>query len=939
MTDLVHHPATVLVGRRAEQAAVSAFLDAVPGHGGALVLAGEAGIGKTAIWLQAVDAACERGYRVLRCRPTEVEATLPYVSLGDLIEPVLDRPTITLTPRQRSVLETALARIEPDGALGRLTVSRATLALLRAAAVERPTILAIDDIQWLDAPSAHVLGFVTRRLGDLPIGVLATSRTHDDPSPLALDGAFASPPTKVPVAPLGSGDIDAILRARLGLRLPRPRLLELTRVSGGNPLFALEIARAACDAGSLPGDGPLAVPRSLGALLRQRLAGLSADSDDMVLLAAAATQPTPALIEHVTGDLAGLVGLISRGILEVDGRRLRFTHPLLASIAYGDALPGQRRAAHRRLADAVSDAEERAHHLALGIEGPSAEVAHDLEEAARLAAGRGAPESAADLSEHAARLTPTDLADDRRRRLALAAEHHVAAGDPTRARTILEGLVASLGPGPVRADLLWRLADAVGDDLGLSIRLCEQALAEVGDSAPIEAQVHTALGVFTWLAGDLERSARHCRASAECAARAGDDRLLAVSLGELCHAETVLGRRYHDQDMTRALEIEGGMASFPANLRPSYQLGIIRMYTDDLEGARPLLVAELERARNTGDEAARFGVLFRLAELSLRGGDWGAAARDADEALASAQQSGIEQEQSVILMVHALVRAHLGDLEDAEGGAERALAIAERSGDRIVAIRSRGVLGFVELSRGDAASAIEHLRPAGTELRALGVGELSISGVVQNEVEALIALGRSDEAEDVLCFMEEKGRPTGRAWHAAIAARGRALIASARGESDQARCIIERALVHHTRLPQPFELGRTLLAQGQIERRARQRSPARDALIRALDLFDGLGAPRWAEKAAEELARIPGRGRQEPATDLTETERRVAELVAEGLSNKEVAARLFISVRTVEANLSRAFAKLGLRSRTELAIRLGPSPRPSSQQKDVDSPD
>ncbi len=195
---------------------------------------------------------------------------------------------------------------------------------------------------------------------------------------------------------------------------------------------------------------------------------------------------------------------------------------------------------------------------------------------------------------------------------------------------------------------------------------------------------------------------------------------------------------------------------------------------------------------------------------------------------------------------------------------------------------------------------------------------------LQNQIEALVALGQLDDAGRVIEDVADRGRATCRSWHAAIAARGRALAAAARGDAIAARAAITAALEAHERLPQPFELGRTLLAQGQIERRFRQRGPP-EALTRALDLFDGLGAPYWAEKAADELARIPGRS---PGTQgLTETERRVAELVAEGLSNKEVAGRLFISVRTVEANLSKVFRKLEVGSRTELVARVGRATR------------
>ena len=239
----------------------------------------------------------------------------------------------------------------------------------------------------------------------------------------------------------------------------------------------------------------------------------------------------------------------------------------------------------------------------------------------------------------------------------------------------------------------------------------------------------------------------------------------------------------------------------------------------------------------------------------------GSRGASADDALAVALQAGIEQEQSVILMAHALVRAHLGDLDVARDAAGRALLIAEAGGDRIVATRARGVLGFIDLSAGDPAAAIGHLEPAGRELHALGIGELSISGVIQNQIEALVALGRLDEAEQEVHFVEEMGRLRARAWHVAVAARGRALVMAARGDPEAARAAIAEALEAHARLPQPFELGRTLLAEGQIERRFKRRGPARAALTKALELFDALGAPLWAEKAAEELARIPGRTR------------------------------------------------------------------------------
>ncbi|MCU0506766.1 MAG: helix-turn-helix transcriptional regulator [Chloroflexi bacterium] len=268
-------------------------------------------------------------------------------------------------------------------------------------------------------------------------------------------------------------------------------------------------------------------------------------------------------------------------------------------------------------------------------------------------------------------------------------------------------------------------------------------------------------------------------------------------------------------------------------------------------------------------------------------------------------------------MILGAVLAHVGDLDEARRLAMHALEGATAGGDRAVAIRSAGVLGFADLSAAQPEAALAWLSPARREVAAMGIGELSISAIVQNEIEALVAVGDLDEAEAVSSYVEGVGRLSGRTWHLAVAARGRALVASARGDIAGARTAIDEALAMHASLPQPFELGRTLLAKGTIERRAKQRAAAREALAAALDVFDRLGAARWSERAAAELARVPGRARRSGAT-LTETERRVAELAAEGYANKEIAARMFVSVRAVEANLTRVYRALGVDSRIAL---------------------
>jgi DNA-binding CsgD family transcriptional regulator len=744
---------------------------------------------------------------------------------------------------------------------------------------------------------------------------VARRAPRSEPPPLGLGRAL--PPDAlevVQVGPLDAVGLDELLRDRLEVGLPRPTLLRLQQITEGNPYYALEIAR------SLATGGELEVPPSLTEALDSRIAGLPPVARDALLVTAAGLHPTPELVERAAGAREGLRLALDLGLLEVRGHRVRFTHPLLASVTYDRALPGERRDAHRRLAAVALEPSERAVHLARGLETRDAAVAAELEDAAQRAAARGAPGLAAELSEAAARLTPADEADDRARRLVDAAEHHVAEGHPTRARELLEGLIDELEPGPRRAALLWRLSYTTELSIDEAVRLCEQALDEAAGDPALCADIHTALGVFTWIAGDLPLSLEHCRISVRFAEESGDEEKLAIAIGEMCHAQAVVGVPWDRPAIERALAIESRIDAIPPHLRPSLQLAVIALVTDELDTARPLFLDELRRVRDLGDEPGAFHALFRLAELELRAGNWADALGHARESVSLTRQGGIPQEQAATEMMLALVLAHLGSLEEARALGERAYKAASEGGDRPVVVRCGGVLGFVELCAEEPERALEWLEPARRELQGMGVGELSVSGVVQHEIEALVAVGRLAEAEETVTFVEEKGRPTARAWHEAIAARGRALVAAAHGDVEGARANLIRALEAHGRLPQPFELGRTLLVRGRIERRAKNRRSAREALTRALELFDQLGAPLWAEKTAAELARIPGRG---PASgELSETEQRVAELVAEGLSNKEVAARLYVTVRAVEANLTRIYRKLGVSSRADLVRRL-----------------
>ena len=342
------------------------------------------------------------------------------------------------------------------------------------------------------------------------------------------------------------------------------------------------------------------------------------------------------------------------------------------------------------------------------------------------------------------------------------------------------------------------------------------------------------------------------------------------------------------------------------------------MYADRLDEARDLLEESLVAATELGDELDRHSLLVHLTQLECRAGRLSRAAEHAHEAAVINEQTG-SWASAATWFVGALAAAHLGHVQEAREAGTKGAAWAAGTGAELFRVLSLWALGFLELSLGDAAAADRHLRPLPDELERMGYANPGVRPVYGDAIEARIAAGDLD-VDLVVERLESRGRALDYPWAIAAAARCRGLLLAARGELAAAVAELERGLAEHERSPQPLELGRSLLALGATQRRAKHRAEARATLTKALETFDAIGTPLWAEKAAAELARIPGRTRG--TGELSETERRVADLVAQGLSNKEVAAALFVTVRTVEANLSKVYVKLGVRSRTELASRL-----------------
>ena len=403
-----------VVGRDAELGAIEAFLERLESGPCALVLEGSAGIGKTTLWSAGVQAARDRGHRVLTTRAAESEARLSYAALGDLLGSVPDAALRAMPDPLRVALDGALMRSGvPGGAPDQHAVSLATGHALRYLAAESPLVLAVDDVQWLDRPSARVLSFALRRLSDEPIGTLASLRLAADAPGDLLELDRAVPATEhLQVGPLGAEQLARILRERTGTAVPHPVASRLHRVTAGNPLFALEMARAVvADRGGGPRGDVWSVPEDLQKLLSARLAAAVPPAARVPLLAiAASTQPTWDLVVEVAGSderaMAALGRAEEAGIVERAEGRVRFSHPLLGSTLYLNAPAAERRRLHTRLAELTVDQEEQARHLALAAVGPDPGVADALEGAAAHARARGAPDAAADLAGLAWELTP-----------------------------------------------------------------------------------------------------------------------------------------------------------------------------------------------------------------------------------------------------------------------------------------------------------------------------------------------------------------------------------------------------------------------------------------------------------------------------------------------------------------------------------------------------
>ena len=903
-----------VVGRERELAAVASLVEgALPA---ALVLEGAPGVGKTTVWRAGTAIAGEAGLSVLSARPVESEADLAFAALGDLFAAPFDRAGGELPRPQRQALAVALLREEPGPhAPDPRAIGVGALGLVRLLAAERPLLVAVDDVQWLDGPSRDALSFALRRLTAEPVAVLLARRPGGGETGLVGD---ALRPEHVELAPLSLGAVGHLLRRRLSVAFRRPTLQRIHAISGGNPLYALELGRTFLQEGEPEPGAELVLPASLEALVEARLEGLPEPAVEALWVASALAEPLLPLLDRALERSAAeaLAPALEAGIVVLDGDRVDFAHPLLRSAALSRRSASERRELHVRLADLVPGAEERGRHLALASDEPDEARAAAVEAAAAAAASRGAAADAATLAERAWRLTPDRGGEPARRRGVLAAESAWVGGDYARGRAIFDELVAAAPPGRARAELLLRVVRQPRD-IAETETLCTEGLRDAGGEPALAAELLTFRAMVRYVLGNLEGAAADAAASVDEARATGQERPLAKAEALVQLIRFFSGRSVDRDVLERAAEDDCADGR-PERYGPTYWLLLVLGWLDELDDARRWSERYLEHAEHLG-HAYRGELLQGLATVEYRAGNLERALECLEEAIGVQADFGVEQMQANTFEGQAAVLVALGRVEEARVALERGRELARTASDASGEVRFHWVSLFLELTRGDAEAAAAHAHEA-VALRREGKGPAEdATPVFRDAAEAFVATGQLEDAEALVLELEAAAAEIPRARRVVAAARTRALLEAARGDLDAAAAALKPGLEVLPAFHVPFEAARTLLVAAAVARRQRRRGEARDAAAQALELFEQIGAPLWADKARIELERLGGRAAAGAA--LTATEERVASLAGEGRSTKEIAAELVVSPKTVEKHLTSIYAKLGVRSRAELAAR------------------
>jgi DNA-binding CsgD family transcriptional regulator len=888
-----------------------------------VIIEGVMGIGKTTLWSAAVAKARELGFAAMSARAVQAESVLAYTVVADLLADV-DRAAFDVLPAvQRVALDRVMLTERADGRPTDQRVAAAAFTSIVAQLSERtPVLLAVDDVQWLDTSSRAVLGFAARRLSGR-VGVLVTERTTGDRdgearSWLLLSGRGVSP---IRLQPMSFADLHAVIVQRLDRSFPRPTMARIHQVSGGNPFFALELARM-IDVAAPSADQQPVLSATLTEVVRLRLAHLGEATMHALLAAACVADPTVDLVAAATGESAeGVVRTLEAaeddGVVTIDGNRVRFEHPLLVRGVYMQATAARRRRMHRLLAGIETHPELKARHLALATTSADPDTLKALDAAAEAATARGAPAAAAELLELA-----IQRGGDHPMRRFRAAASLLGAGDAIGGRAMLEPALVQMPPGAMRAAALNLFAGLCVYTNGYAeaTEYLLEALPEAADYPLLRVQTLLMLSFTQINDGAFDESLRNAALAVAEAEQLAMPALTSQVLSMWVMVNCICGNGIDDGVRQRALDTEDHALNAPIVFRASANNAQLLAWKGDLDGARTQIAEVRRRCEERGAESDLLFVAVQSVLIEIWRGDLATADGIAHDAVTRAEQLGGDQSELIATTVRTAVTAYRGMQEATREHGRRALAAAERCGAHRVAEWPTMMLGFLETSLGNYAEALAVLEEMITKFPSTPTGTEIISATfIPDAVEAYAGLDRVGEAEPLIAALEANGERLGRPWMIATGARCRAMALASNGDVEGALAAARRAMKAHDGLPMPFERARTQLLLGRLLRRGRYKAAAHE-LTSAAETFEAIGATLWAARAREEWSRVAV-GRL-GGDALTRGERHVAERAAAGLSNREIAVDMQLSVKTVESHLGSAYRKLGIRSRSRLAGRL-----------------
>jgi DNA-binding CsgD family transcriptional regulator len=927
-----------LIGREAEQAQLAGLLKAArSGTSAALVLEGEPGVGKSALLRSVVDQA--PGFRVLWSQGLQSEIELPYGGLGQLLRPIQDS-TAELSPTQAGVLRTVFATTgmqmeaqdDSGGLSDRFAVAASALALLATAAEVGPILAVVDDAHWVDQPSIEALSFVANRLLAEGIVLLLSRRSGEGGDALArlpslsIEGLDSSAATEL-LASAGARDLSGT------------RIQSLVDASNGNPLALLELPRLLARHEML-GVGTLDQPLPIGeTLLREYSASFEQLSDrcrQAVLIVAILDEPDIRSVELALDaagfELSDLGDAEDLGLVAVAPSGMSFRHPLVRSAATYSVPPSWRRRAHAAVGSALQSGTtvngklQRAWHLAAATVGSDENAAAQLEAAAEQVVSLSGNAAASAAYERAAQLSPAEL--DRHRRLVRAAELAFLAGSISKADDLLRSadalrdwdVAVALTAARVRSRV-----DMTQGKLGVALSGAMTAAEGAAGSHPVEA---ARLLIDAVAASALLGDTANARACAIRAVELSKDDPAATVHAQAALGAVLLVRGESKEGLELVLPIVASMKEMisvlPSLLLAAGRIASITAYSDHFTEADELSSAVIEKAVEVGSLTALLPALSARSYVRSMRGDWQAANAEAHRALSIARDVGEEVELGVALGDVAVIEAYYGSEIQCREKISAALEIAARIGFVPNEALVSQTLGILELSLRNLKQAVAALERSQAICHKFGLLEMGNLHWAPELSEAYARLGRNEDALSVVCELDWHAERTDRPIIKAFAARCRGFAVEQGYETH-----FETALRWHEESERPFELARTQLCYGDRLRRDKKRAAARPHLEQAWLTFRSLGAEIWADLARVELEAAGVSVTHDESNSqvalLTPQELQVAMAVADGASNREAAAQLFLSPKTIEYHLSRVFRKLEIASRGELGAALGAS--------------